>query len=170
MSVTVKLECPPGTPTSLRKFPQGSEIRVHGKVIGMLGLGEPSERVRIEIVGVSSPFYTEVTSNLLGDYHAEFQLPYEDAQMTIKITAFPVLGVVDYAELPIAVGNANPAPVKQPGVVIPTILWVAGAGVALLVFAAFKSPSVRVELGKGYEFAKSEAKSGYQSLKARSHG
>ncbi|MHB8084323.1 MAG: hypothetical protein ACYDHZ_00660 [Dehalococcoidia bacterium] len=127
MSTTVQFESPPGTYVATRSFQQGQSIRIGGKVVGIAGLGESFSAVSLDISGDPitefSPIYDNTYADALGDYWFDIVLPSVDARATVTIVAEPTIGGTDVITVPIAIGNATPAPLPEPAASTDVVKW-----------------------------------------------
>ena len=115
MPTRVILESPIGTVVNSRSFDKGQSVRIGGKVTSSLSFPVQGSNVTIQIYGPTfAPLYYTDTSNFLGDFWVDTNLPFVDSKATIEVVApFPV-GSPDQVIIPIAIGNAQPDPLPLP--------------------------------------------------------
>lgn len=141
MPITVAFEKPPGTVTYTRQFQPGDQIRVSGKVTGLVGLGEPLLRVRLEITDRFSPMFGESRTNLLGNYWFDVTLPQVVSQAKVVVTAWFYTGA-EQVSVPIGIGTEpEPIPAPTPGLLeslLPLLLVMVVLGLVSALPGLFK--------------------------------
>lgn len=99
-----------------RQFPMNTGVSIYGNVTGALGLGEPFTDVRIEVIGNDGRdiYFTEVKTNVWGDFSGYFVTPNYSTKLTVKIIAtYSVAGQYE-SIIPIGVGGVTPDPAPSP--------------------------------------------------------
>jgi hypothetical protein len=115
MSLTVKLENPPGVPVETFQFTPGQPLHLAIEVRGSLGLGESipiSMEIYPDTTGAFTPMYDSGYSNILGNKEFDVSLPFVVTKATIRIQASWPIGGVEEKLVHIGIG-VDPGP--QPG-------------------------------------------------------
>ncbi len=118
MSFVVKLETPPGNPTTSRHFNPGDTIRVGEHVTSLLGGPAWGVDIQVDISSTGGDFfeslYASDKTNMLGDAWQDFILPNVNSKADIRVTASFGSTTPETVIVPIAIGNATPDPLPIP--------------------------------------------------------
>lgn len=132
MSTSVVFESPPGNILNTRQFSPGQAIRISGKCVGPLGLGEPGTYVTLDIHDSFPSVYSSTYTNLLGDYHFDIVLPNVSTQATVHVCAQYTLGGIEDVTVPIGIGESAPPLPSPPPSWEKTLEWI-GIGLFALI-------------------------------------
>lgn len=151
MTLQIQFEQPPGTPATIRQFPQGSELRIRGGVSwGGLPVAAPKMTLTVQRTSGDpfEPIYMVTTGGFTGNYQFDIICPFADARADVTVTAkyytVPPFTTTERETIPISFGDIDPGPIPGPISWEKVLLWSGIAiGAGLVIYAGLKLVQTR---------------------------